>query len=163
MARVSRFCLFLALLVTGPALARAEVPVVGDFDGDGLADLGLYDAAGIWSVRLSGSGQFIATQFGNPALGDTPIIADWDGNGLTDLAVYRQSTGEWFVFLLGRPDLGPRQLQRIVFGAAGGDLPVLHDMDGDGFLDIALYRPATRTWFLLDSRTGTVQTIALPR
>ncbi len=70
---------------------NGDIPVPGDYDGDGAADVAVFrPSIGGWFVN----GQ--ATQF----LGlssDIPVPGDYDGNGTTDLAVFRPSTGAWFV------------------------------------------------------------------
>ena len=37
------------------------------------------------------------------------------------------------------------------------DTPVSGDYDGDGKADIAVYRPATGFWFIINSATGSVR------
>jgi hypothetical protein len=128
---------------------------VGDFDGDGRADLALYrPATAEWFVLGSATG-FRTLVFGAPAasgLGDTPVPGDYDGDGQTDLAVYRKATGEWFIFGSATGS------QTRVFGAPAasglGDTPVPGDYDGDGKADLAVYRKATGEWFIFGSATG---------
>ena len=66
-----------------------------------------------------------------------------------DLAVERPSTGEWFIFSLDRlHDI------RIVPMGLFGDTPVPADYDGDGKIDLAVYRPPNGTWYLALSTTN---------
>ena len=88
---------------------KADVPVPGDYDGDGAADFAAYSVSnGRWSVCSS---QGLNVRFGDP--GDVPIPGDYNGDGVTDIAVYRPSTGQWFV----------RNQFAVQFGDSG-DVPI---------------------------------------
>jgi uncharacterized repeat protein (TIGR01451 family) len=119
---------------------------IGDFDGDGKVDLGLYrTTTAQWIILRSTAGGQV-TQFGDPSQ-DIPVPGDYDGDGKTDLAVYRPSTGQWIIL---RSTGGPEIIQ---FGGPG-DKPVPGDYDGDGKTDLAVYRPSTGQWFILRSTAG---------
>ena len=74
-----------------------DIPLTGDFDGDGKTDLAVYrPSTSQWFVEDSSTnytGQLLAT-FGGP--NDIPVPADYTGTGKTEVAVYRPTTGQWF-------------------------------------------------------------------
>lgn len=80
----------------------SDVPVSGDFDGDGQTDISVYRPSdGYWWVLTSTSGfsSYFAIPFGNDT--DTPAPNDYDSDGRTDIAVFRPSTGVWYVLTSG--------------------------------------------------------------
>ena len=95
--------------------AAGELPVLGDFDGDGRTDAAVFrPSMGTWLLRLSGDGGLRTLSFGSA--GDLPVVADYDGDGRADPAVYRD--GNWF--LLNSSD---GRLRVVTFGEPG-DRPV---------------------------------------
>lgn len=89
--------------------------VFGDYDGDGLRDLVIYNSAnGYWYMRLSGNGyQVNGGIFGGP--GFIPVPADYDGDSIADPAVYETTTGMWMAMLSSQG----YAIADITFGGAG--------------------------------------------
>ena len=50
----------------------------------------------------------------------------------------------------GLPRSGTTRRRWLRLGGASGDLPVAGDYDGDGEIDIAVFRPSTGQWFVAD-------------
>jgi hypothetical protein len=74
-----------------------NVPVSGDYNGDGKDDIAAWDpASGVWSVITVGFA-ILRTEQQWGAFGDIPVPEDYDRDGRTDFAVWRPSTGEWLI------------------------------------------------------------------
>jgi hypothetical protein len=130
--------------------------MLGDFDGDGLADFAVWRATSgffFWLTSSSGYNPGAAgqKQWGNSTLGDLPLIADIDGDGVSDLTVWRGSSGTFF-WLTSQTGYSYAAAGQKQWGA-NGDIPMLGDVDGDGRSDLIVWRPGTGTWFYLTSST----------
>ncbi len=64
-------------------------PVSGDFNGDGLTDIGVF-LKGEWFLDLNGNGVWddgdLWIKLGHD--GDLPIVGDWDGDGKDDIGIF---------------------------------------------------------------------------
>ncbi len=121
-----------------------DVPIAGDWDGDGVATPGMYRPTdGFFYARnanAAGIADF-ACFAGDPD--DVPLAGDWDGDGVDTLGLYRVDTQTFFLFnnvCDGNP-MGAAQVS-FTFGDAG-DQPFAGDLDDDGKDELALHRPST--------------------
>ncbi|MBI2441099.1 MAG: hypothetical protein HYV35_06990 [Lentisphaerae bacterium] len=119
--------------------------VSADYDGDGLADPGIYDeATGTWKVRLSTLqyALFVSTLNGLGGPGFTPVSADYDGDRKADPAVYQETTGKWIIL----PSvLNYIKMEPWILGAPGySGMPA--DYDGDRKADPAIYERSRGDW-----------------
>ena len=132
-----------------------DVPIAGDFDGDGKSELAVYrPSIGGWFIRNSSQGYSTATasfyQWGLP--GDVPIAADFDGDGKTDLTVFRPPTGEWFIRYSAQGY--DANTAGVYQWGLPGDVPLSSDFDGDGKTELAVFRPSIGGWFIRYSSRG---------
>jgi uncharacterized delta-60 repeat protein len=126
----------------------SDVPVGGDYDGDGKTDYAVFRAYEnrYWYILQSSNNQMLAVAWGLSE--DKPVPADYDYDGITDIAVYRPSDGTWYV---RRSSDG--NLLAVRWGNAS-DIPLTGDFDGDGRADFVVYRPSEGTWYLLQTTAG---------
>jgi hypothetical protein len=147
--------------------AAGDVPVVGDWDGNGTTTVGVFRPAGTpfnqttegqWLLRNSNSAGDPEITFVHGAPGDVPVFADWDGDGITTIGVFRPSTGEW---LLRNSNSAGNADIWFIYGAPD-DIPVVGDWDENGTDTIGVFRPAGSQfnettgdqWLLRNSNSG---------
>ncbi len=109
-----------------------DVPVVGDWDGDGIDTVGVF-RGGVWMLRNSNSAGPVDVEFRFGEVGDVPVSGDWDGDGVDTAGVYRND--RWL--LRNSNAEGPPDVSLVM----GGDLgrPVVGDWNGDGADTIGLF------------------------
>lgn len=141
-----------------------DVPIVGDWDGNGTTTVGLFrpgvpagsNTVFLWNSHISPPGPPDVIMAGLGAAGDVPLAGDWDGNGTTTIGLFRtnEPAGTNTFFLFNTNAVGAPDITVLGFGAAD-DLPVAADWDGNPTTTIGLFRPnapvGTNTFFLLNS------------
>ncbi len=119
--------------------AAAGIPLMGDWNGDGVATPGRYES-GQWFITDaavdSPAWQSHGALGGDPR--DIPVAGRIDRDKRTDIGVFRD--GEWQWQRANGKASTPEQ-----FGQAG-DIPVVGDWDGDRIDDLGVVRAGR--WFL---------------
>ncbi|WP_290061033.1 FG-GAP-like repeat-containing protein [Amycolatopsis solani] len=121
----------------------AEIPLSGDFNGDGRADAIVFKrgTGGDVLVALSDG-----TKFGTGVLwhdyfdinDEIPAVGDFNGDGKDDIALFKRGTsGDVLVALSDGTKFGTGTLWHDYFGIAN-ELPYIGDFNGDGKDDIAV-------------------------
>ena len=146
-----------------------DLAIAGDWDGDGLDEIGRWNPPGSWWTLDDGDlvweecGGFAAgadecATFGIPS--DRPAVGDWNNDGKDEIGVYRPGSGTWLLDANGNRTwdgcgtdlcLGP-------FGLSG-DLPLAGDWTGTGGDKIGVFQPydpfgSPYKRFVLDNGNG---------
>lgn len=151
----------------------------GDFDGDGIADVGIVDWD-VWGTDPDGNRSLgskwyiISSQTGKRGTPFVPwgfwwngmisqlhtiVSGDYDGDGKTDLAIVDKANGLWYIISSKTGDFlitanGKKILGWPYAGMNSSSIPLSGDYDGDGKADIGFVNPSTGKWYIKASSTG---------
>jgi len=106
--------------------AAGDLPVAGDWDGDGIDTVGFFRPSAI-QFQLTNSSQGVAAADFSFFFGlatDIPVAGDFNGDGIDTVGVFRDGQ-----FFLTNSNSNPIVEITTQFGAAG-DVPVIGDWDG---------------------------------
>src|SRR6266496_3673583 len=151
-------------IVTWSGQLGSDVPVVGDWNGDGKDSPGIARFGGsAWTFYLTnvinGTGvtDQIVTWSGTLA-SDVPVVGDWNGDGKDSPGLVRLS-GSTRTFYLTNIVNGTGVTDQIVTwsGQLASDVPLVGDWNSDGrdSPGIARFGGSARTWYLTNIVNGT--------
>ncbi|MFZ6005517.1 MAG: SpoIID/LytB domain-containing protein [Actinomycetota bacterium] len=115
----------------------SDVPVVGDWNADGIDTPGVKRGS-TWLLRNSSSSGAADITFTFGQAADAPLAGDWDGDGTMTVGLRR---GTWW-YLRNSNSSGEAQVSPFSYGLAT-DVPVVGDWDGDGIWTPGIYRNGT--------------------
>ncbi len=142
-----------------PGFQSSNMPITGDFNGDGKTDFAVATGAAVYVYLSIGDGTFSETtfvypngwNFGNPLVNFWPIIGDFDGDGRTDFAFSAGTTlyilrsngdgtfaGSTFTYPNGWNFGTPPQQMTMATPA-----PIVGDFNGDGKTDFIFLLPSS--------------------
>ncbi|MBC7909016.1 MAG: CHRD domain-containing protein [Pyrinomonadaceae bacterium] len=125
-----------------------------DYDGDGKADVAVWNSNnGTFYVLRSSDGGVTAQQWG--ASTDEVIEGDFDKDGKADFVAVRNVGGSLIWYILQSSN---GAFVAVQWGIAGDETMsgTRADFDGDGRVDIAVWRPSNGTFYVRQSSNGTL-------
>jgi hypothetical protein len=107
---------------------NGDVPVVGDWDGNGFDGVGVFRPGNSnWILSNGFQGTVDITPFIFGSLGSKPIAGDWNGDGIDSVGVFDQNTGQ--MLLNNKTSFKASADITFSFGQ-NGDIPLAGDWDG---------------------------------
>ncbi len=123
-----------------------DYPIVGDWDGNGTATIGIY-RNGKFYLRNENTIGFADLVFAFGAPGDQPVAGDWDGDGVDTIGVYRNGT-----FFLRNDNSSGAPSATFALGIPG-DVGIAGDWNGDGMDTTGVFRPSNGALYLKNQNT----------
>ena len=136
-----------------------DIPISGDWNGDGYTKIGIYRPSnGLFILDSNGDGQLDAgdavfnLHIGTSP-GDIPVVGDGNGDGRSKVGYFRQGF-LWILDYNGNGVYEPGIDKSYTFGGVAGDVPVVGDWTGTGTGKIGIYRQGG-LWILDANGNGT--------
>lgn len=137
-----------------PVTASRLVPLIGDWNGDGIDSAGIYDPA-VSEFHLQnrvGYDGDVVFRFGRPNSAWIPLVGDWDGDGVDTIGLYDPKSS---TFHLKNSFTGGDAEVWLQFGPVNTAwVPLAGDWNGDGRSTVGLYDPTKSAFHLKYSLSG---------
>ena len=133
--------------------------LAGDFDGDGVDTIGLFDpATNVFRLRNANAPGPPDRQFQYGSGIVRPIVGDWDGDGIDTVGVVDPQTGTAYL----RNTNAPGNEDIVVETGHPRLLPVAGDFDGDGVDTVGMYSGENHTLYVRAGHSPGDAEIAVP-
>ncbi|MFD5326640.1 LamG-like jellyroll fold domain-containing protein [Streptomyces sp. NPDC127092] len=128
----------------------AKRVLVGDWNGDGIDTLGVYDPANrTFALRNDNAGPVAITiAFGNT--GDEPVVGDWNGDGKDTVGLWRPGN---HTFYLNNEHTNNVADIQFIYGGDGMS-PLVGDWNGDGVDTIGMYAYDAVTFYIRNANSA---------
>ena len=148
-------------MAPGP-MPGGYLPAVGDYDGDGRADIYWHDPTLAVDVFWYGRpGRAFEARPMSTVARTTPFVGDFDGNGTDDVLLYGGTNHDDFLMQMFRGERGSLWVD-----VPDDIVPVVGDFDGDTRDDILLHHPwggVDEAWFGADDAVFTRRIVPSPQ
>lgn len=135
---------------------RTMIPIVGDWQGNGMHSIGLYDIeTSIFLIKPKANEDQsdLLFSFGSNQHASIPLVGDWNGDGKDSIGLYLPEAGVFF--LHNTLDSCLSADMNFHFGPIQSDIiPLVGDWNGDGLDSIGLYSPEQGLFYLHNKNEG---------
>jgi hypothetical protein len=137
------------------------VALAGDWNGDGVDTIGLYDkTTSRFYLKNSNDGGTadISFAYGPAGSGWTPIVGDWNADGIDTIGLYDPTRS---MFYLRNSNSDGYANLAVAYGPANsGWTPIVGDWNADGKDTIGLYDPTRSIFYLRNTNNSGVANVA---
>jgi hypothetical protein len=143
-------------LCSGPFGTDGDQPVVGDWTGGGVANIGVFrPSTAEWLFDSNGNGQWDGCNIdrclrSGISKDSLPIVGDWTGSGVDRIGeVVPGRSATWYLDRTGDGIMDNCNSDACLkFSINDGDFPVAGDWNGTGTAKIGTFRSSTGAWSL---------------
>jgi hypothetical protein len=131
---------------------KGDLPVSGDWNGDGVDTIGVFrpDTVGTFLLTnsiVNNSSPLADEVFSFGVAGDLPVGGDWNGDSIDTVGIFRPGAPGGFFLANSFANFADIFFN---FGTTG-DLPLAGDWTGKGNDSVGIFRPGKQTMFLANN------------